>query len=579
MDQATSSTGAGGLRKKMIGEWLCNLGLISPFQLSEALSTQQETGERIGQILIQKGFLNERELSEILTLQEVLATKSSLLDFPIEAETIALIPEAFARKNLLVPLMKVGRRLIIATRNIDDPKLLDHLSLLTGYIVVPIGFREEDLSGALGRFYEDRSRRVDDTIERAIKRTGGRDDGRRQQQAQDISAGSEVDAPIVELVNSILTDAVERGAADIAFDPTEEGLGIRMRIDGVMTTVLKLPRAIEASVVTRIKVMAGMNITEKRRPQDGRFSVVVNGEKIDLRTSCIATHWGERISMRLLRTRSILLGLDSLGFGEQDRGTLEQILLSPIGVILVTGPTGSGKTTTLYAVLQQFDRESDSIITIEDPVEYPVPGIAQIQVNTKIDLNFSSALRTVLRQDPDIIMVGEIRDLETLETATSAAMTGHLVLSTLHTNDAVSTVTRMIEMGIPPYVVGGTVSGIIAQRLIRCVCPSCKTMRPATAKEKAFLNVPADSDLMLATGTGCDRCSGTGYKGQLGVFEILRMTRTIQSLISRGEPGTIIQDEANRLGMKSLLDDAKSKVMKGLSTVDEVIRCLGTGTN
>ncbi|HEY9898340.1 MAG TPA: GspE/PulE family protein [Pantanalinema sp.] len=579
MDQAAASSGTGGLRKKMIGEWLCNLGLISPFQLSEALSTQQESGERIGQILIQKGYLNERELSEILTLQEVLATKSSLLDFPIEAETIALIPEAFARKNLLVPLMKVGRRLIIATRNIDDPKLLDHLSLLTGYIVVPIGFREEDLSAALGRFYEDRSRRVDDTIERAIKRTGaGRDDGRRQQ-AQDISASTEVDAPIVELVNSILTDAVERGAADIAFDPTEDGLAIRMRSDGVMTTVLKLPRAIEASVITRIKVMAGMNITEKRRPQDGRFSVVVNGEKIDFRTSCIATHWGERISMRILRTRSILHGLDNLGFSQRDRDTLEQILLSPIGVILVTGPTGSGKTTTLYAVLQQFDRESDSIITIEDPVEYPVPGIAQIQVNPKIDLNFSSALRTVLRQDPDVIMVGEIRDLETLETATSAAMTGHLVLSTLHTNDAVSTVTRMIEMGIPPYVVGGTVSGIVAQRLIRCVCSACKTTRSATVKEKAFLNVPVEEELTLAVGTGCERCNGTGYKGQLGVFEILRITRPIQSLISRGEPSTVIQDEANRLGMNSLLDDAKEKVLKGLSTVDEVIRCLGTGTN
>ncbi|MNY06396.1 Type II secretion system protein E [compost metagenome] len=208
-----------------------------------------------------------------------------------------------------------------------------------------------------------------------------------------------------------------------------------------------------------------------------------------------------------------------------------------------------------------------------------MPGIAQIQVNPKIDLNFSSALRTVLRQDPDIIMVGEIRDLETLETATSAAMTGHLVLSTLHTNDAVSTVTRMIEMGIPPYVVGGTVSGIVAQRLIRCVCTTCKTTRSATPKEKAFLNVPLDEELTLAVGTGCDRCNGTGYKGQLGVFEILRMTRTIQSLISRGEPGTIIQDEANRLGMRSLLDDAKEKVLKGLSTVDEVIRCLGTGTN
>ncbi|HEY9857043.1 MAG TPA: GspE/PulE family protein [Stenomitos sp.] len=576
MDQPTT-TGGTGLKRKMIGEWLCSLGLISPFQLSEALATQLETGQRIGQILIQKGFLSERELSEILTLQEVLATKTSLADFPIEPETIALVPEAFARQNLVVPLMKVGRRLVIATRRSDDTKLLDHLSLLTGYIVVPISFREEDLNPALHRFYSGGARKVDDTIERAVQRTGGKDDTRRQQ-VQEIGSGSaDADAPIVELVNSILTDAAERGAADIAFDPSEAGLLIRMRCDGVLQTVLQLPRAIEASVITRVKVMAGMNITEKRRPQDGRFSVTVNGEKIDFRTSCIAVHWGERISLRLLRSRSIVLGMDKLGFSEHDKQLIEQILLNPTGIILVTGPTGSGKTTTLYAMLQQFDNVADSIITIEDPVEYPVQGIAQIQVNPKIDLTFSSALRTVLRQDPDVIMVGEIRDLETLETATSAAMTGHLVLSTLHTNDAVSTITRMIEMGIPPYVVGGTVSGIIAQRLIRRICSECKTTHVATAKEKAFLNLPADQDYSLWHGAGCDRCNGSGYKGMLGVYEIIRMTRPIQNLISRGEPTTMIEDEAVRYGMVKLLQDAKQKVAMGLATVDEVIRCLGTG--
>ncbi len=577
MDQPTT-TGGSGLKRKMIGEWLCGLGLISPFQLSEALATQQETGQRIGQILIQKGFLSERELSEILTLQEALATKTSLAEFPIEPETIALVPEAFAKQNIIVPLMKVGRRLVIATRRADDTKLLDHLSLLTGYIVVPIGFREEDVNPALAKFYSGPTRRVDDTIERAVQRSGNREDTRRQQ-VHEIGGAADADAPIVELVNSILTDAAERGAADIALDPGEAGLSIRMRCDGVLQTVLQLPRAIEAAVITRIKVMAGMNITEKRRPQDGRFSVTVNGEKIDFRCSCIAVHWGERISLRLLRSRSIVLGMDKLGFSEHDKQLIDQILLNPTGIILVTGPTGSGKTTTLYAMLQQFDSVSDSIITIEDPVEYPVQGIAQIQVNAKIDLTFSSALRTVLRQDPDVIMVGEIRDLETLETATSAAMTGHLVLSTLHTNDAVSTVTRMIEMGIPPYVVGGTVSGIIAQRLIRRICSACKTTHVATPKEKAFLNLPMDQDYSLWHGAGCDVCNNSGYKGMLGVYEIIRMTRSIQNLISRGEPGTVIEDEAVKYGMVKLLDDAKRKVIQGLATVDEVIRCLGTGND
>jgi type IV pilus assembly protein PilB len=564
-----------GIKKKMIGEWLSSLGLISPFQLSEALSIQQETGQRIGEILIGKGYLTEAELTDCLHLQEVLATQTSLVAFPITAELLAMVPENFARQHTILPLMRIGRRLVIAARRVDDTKMMDHLSLLTGYVVTPIGFRDEDLAPALNRFYEDRTRRADSVIERAVK-LSGRDDSRRQQTV-DISGGSDSDGPIVELVNSILADAVQRGAADVAFDPTEEGLAVRLRIDGVMTPALMLPRAIEAPAITRVKVLAGMNITEKRRPQDGRFSVVLNGEKVDFRASCIATHWGERLAMRILRTRSILLGLESLGLSDPDHQLLEEILLTPLGIILVTGPTGSGKTTTLYAMLQKFDSVADSIITIEDPVEYPVPGIAQIQVNTKIDLSFSAALRTVLRQDPDVIMVGEIRDLETLETATSAAMTGHLVLSTLHTNDAVSTVTRMIEMGIPPYVVGATVSAIVAQRLIRRVCPNCQFRRLANAKEAVFLGLAPDEEMLLSVGKGCDRCNHTGYRGQIGVYEVLRITRGVQSLISRGEPSTVIADEAGRQGMRTMLHDAKQKVLAGMSTVDEVIRCLGTG--
>ncbi len=578
-----------GLKNKLIGEWLCGIGMISPFQLSDALSSQQESGQKLGQVLVQKGILNEKDLQQVLVLQQSLRTSENLGQFPFDPEAVSLVPEAFARKNNVVPLLKVGRRLLIGMVKVDDTRVLDHLSLLSGYMVVPIAFRDTDIPPGLTKLYgaiaggaqatpgPSGAVRVENTIEKAIAKSGVKEDASKKAQIQDIANVSDSDAPVVELVNSLLTDAMERGAADIAIDPKENALCVRLRIDGVMTTAVTLPKAIETAVIARLKVMANMNITEKRRPQDGRFSVVINGEKIDFRCSCISTHWGERISLRALRQKSINLGLDKLGFSERDTDTIHQILLKPVGIILVTGPTGSGKTTTLYAMLREFDQETESIITIEDPVEYPVQGIAQIQVNSKIDLTFSAALRTVLRQDPDTIMVGEIRDLETLETATSAAMTGHLVLSTLHTNDAVSTVSRMIEMGIPPYVVGSTVSGIIAQRLIRRICSNCKVEVEASPTDKAFLGIPHERQLMIHKGTGCEKCNGSGYKGMLGVYEILKMSRPIANLISRGEPTTVIQDEATKLGMLSILDDAKDKVLKGLSTIEEVIRCLGVG--
>jgi len=586
---AQTTAKSGGLKNKLIGEWLCGIGMISPFQLSDALSSQQETGQKLGQVLVQKGVLIEKDLQQVLVLQQALRTCETLAQFPYDPDAVSLVPEAFARKNHIVPLLKVGRRLLIGMVKVDDTRVLDHLSLLSGYMVVPIAFRDTDIAPGLSKLFGSSAAaapgptgpsgtaRVENTIEKAIAKSGAKDDAGKKPQIQDIANASDSDAPVVELVNSLLTDAMERGAADIAIDPKESGLCIRLRIDGVMTTAVTLPKAIETAVIARLKVMANMNITEKRRPQDGRFSVVINGEKIDFRCSCIATHWGERISLRALRQKSINLGLDKLGFSERDSETIQQILLKPVGIILVTGPTGSGKTTTLYAMLREFDQETESIITIEDPVEYPVQGIAQIQVNSKIDLTFSAALRTVLRQDPDTIMVGEIRDLETLETATSAAMTGHLVLSTLHTNDAVSTVSRMIEMGIPPYVVGSTVSGIIAQRLIRRICSNCKEEVEASPTDKAFLGIPHERQLTIHKGAGCEKCNNSGYKGMLGVYEILKMSRPIANLISRGEPTTVIQDEATKLGMLSILDDAKEKVLKGMSTVEEVIRCLGVG--
>jgi type IV pilus assembly protein PilB len=567
----------GPIKKLRVGEWLKNLGFISEFQLSEALTLQMETGKKLGEILVAKGYVAAKELQEILNLQEVLSNKSTLADFSVDAAILAMVPESFARQHFVIPLVKVGRRLVVAVNRADDTKLLDHLSLLTGHFMVPLAFRKEDLEGALTTFYDSRHRSNSSAIERAIK-SGTHESSQPQRQVQEIGTAGNADAPIIELVNAMLAEAVERGVSDIHLEPRETFMEVRFRIDGVLSKYLDVPKAIENSVTTRLKVLGNMNITEKRRPQDGRFGAsFANGEKVDFRVSSISTHWGEKIVLRLLRQKSIALGMERLGFEEDHSKLINRLLHSPTGIILVTGPTGSGKTTTLYAALQKFDRETDSIVTIEDPVEYPVEGIAQIGINTKIDLTFAGALRTILRQDPDVIMLGEIRDHETLETATHAAMTGHLVLSTLHTNDAVSTVGRIVEMGIPPYIVSSTVMGVIAQRLVRRLCSNCTEEYEANAEDRAFLGVAPDRPLTLARGKGCEVCNMTGYKGQLGVYEILMMSRPLQAIVNRGGSSMELAEEAHKGGFRTMLFDAKRKIIRRMTNVPEVIRVLGYG--
>ncbi len=565
-----------------LGEWLSSLGLISQFQLSEALTIQVETGRKLGEILVTKGYINEKELSDILSLQESLATKGTLTEFQVEQTLVNLVPNNFAKQNNVVPLVKVGRRLVVGMTRADDVKTLDTLSLLTGYLVVPVTFRADDIQAAIAQFYDNKAQTHKDTIEKAVKNVGAGEADRAQsalRRVEDLSTGvGDNDAPIIELVNSVLNDAIERGASDIHMEPREHFLEVRFRMDGVLMKALEIPKAIEPSVTTRFKVLANMNITEKRRPQDGRFTVKSrSGDKIDFRSSIISTHWGEKLCLRLLRPMTLSLGLEHLGFDPSDLEKFTRLLHSPAGIILVTGPTGSGKTSTLYASLGMMDKASDSIITIEDPVEYPVDGISQIQINTKIDLTFSSALRTILRQDPDVIMVGEIRDYETLETATNAAMTGHLVLSTLHTNDAVSTVNRMVDMGVPPYMVSATVAGVIAQRLLRRICSRCKVDYEANSDEKVFLRVKDDEALTLSKGEGCEHCNQTGYKGQVAIFEVLVMNRKMQALINKGESVLALAEAARQGGMTSLLEDGKRKVLKRMTTIIEVTRICGYG--
>jgi type IV pilus assembly protein PilB len=569
-----------------IGEWLVNLGMITRRQLAVSLEVRDQNHSTLEEALLDQRFLTEDELTGAIRLQDVLGTIPSLAEFPVEDGVLPLIPEPVARQKAIVPLMKLGDRLVIAYgRSTDayqrdyDVKLLDQVSHLTGLMVVGVGFKREDVTAAIDPLYGRNSSKT--LVEQAVKLGGSGSSpsagAKTVTSLDEGKKGGDEEAPIVELVNQILIKAIDTGASDLHLEPYEQKLDVRLRMDGVLQTIMTLPKQVESAVISRVKILCDMNIAERRRPQDGRFSIRYQGQKIDFRVAVIAVHWGEKVVMRLLRPKTIALGLEALGFDPEDLAKLDRYINAPNGIMLVTGPTGSGKTSTLYASLSAMDKNSDSIVTIEDPVEFPVEGISQIQANAKIGLTFAAALRTILRLDPDTIMLGEIRDKETGEIAIEAALTGHMVLSTLHTNSTVETVSRLIDMGIPPYMVSATLLCVIAQRLVRKVCKNCYEEYEADAEEKEFLGLPANEPFTLARGKGCDICNGTGHKGQLGIFEILEVTRTIKDMINHEESALSMLDAAQKNGMLTLLDDGKKKARRKQTSVDEVIRVLGRG--
>jgi type IV pilus assembly protein PilB len=565
-----------------IGEWLVNLGMITRRQLTVTLELCDTNHAAIETTLIEQRFVTDEELAGATRLQQVLGTIPSLAEFPVEDDVIPLIPEPVARQRQVLPLMRLGDRLVIAYGRADvqqrdyDVKLLDQVSHLTGMLVVGVGFKKEDITAALDPIYSRRAAKA--LVDNALRLSGNMGETKAKGvESIDDKKGDDEEAPIVDLVNQVLMRAIESGASDLHIEPFEHRVEARLRLDGVMQTIMSLPKAVEGAVISRIKILCDMNIAERRRPQDGRFSVRAQGQKIDFRVAVIACHWGEKVVMRLLRPKTISLGLEALGFSPEDMGLLDRYINAPNGIMLVTGPTGSGKTSTLYAALSAMDKNSDSIVTIEDPVEFPVEGITQIQANAKIGLTFAAALRTILRLDPDTIMLGEIRDKETGEIAIEAALTGHMVLSTLHTNSTVETVSRLIDMGIPPYMVSATLLCVVAQRLVRKICKGCYEEYDATPEEKEFLDLAPHETLVLARGKGCDVCNNTGMKGMMGVFEILEVTRSIKDMINREETALTLLDAAVQNGMLTLLDDGKRKARNRLTTVDEVIRVLGHG--
>lgn len=545
-------------------------GIITPEQLAEALDEQKHSGERLGNVLVKKGYLTEQRLIEVLEFQlgiphVVLAKRQ------ISADTIALVPEALARKYRIFPVERIGDRLILGMVDPTDVFAIDELRLSLKMEIQPVIVTEEDLNRAFNQYFG-----MTTSVQEVFKDLDVQIEEESSDEPQaDLEALVE-EAPIVRLVNLIITQAVKERASDIHMEPTERDLIIRYRIDGKLKQMMTSPKNTQAAIISRVKIISGMNIAERRLPQDGRIQMRVEGIPIDLRVSCLPTIFGEKIVMRILFKDNVLMKMEKLGFLPETLKRFRTIYNQPHGIILVTGPTGSGKSTTLSAVLNELNSPEENIMTVEDPVEYQIPGVNQVQVNVKAGLTFASALRAFLRQDPDIIMVGEIRDKETAQIATQAALTGHLVLSTLHTNDAPSTVTRLIDMGIEPFMVASTLIGVLAQRLIRGVCPECKTSY-LLDKDHMYYEVVAKSlpeyrpeQLVFWKGAGCRQCNGTGYAKRLAIHEVLLINSELKRLIVKNVPADVLKEAAVRNGMDTLFVDGLRKALEGKTTLEEV---------
>ncbi len=545
-------------RRRRLGELLVESGAISQNQLERALEEQRRTNERLGSILVRQGAVSERDIA--LTLSKQLGIPLvSLKRAKMDPKLLSLVPENIARRNLLIPVDLKDGKLVVAMADPLNVLVQDELRLLTGYDIEVVVAPASEIKQAIEHYYGMRGRAESLARERE------------EVEEREETPPPEEEAPVIQLVNSMISQAVGERASDIHIEPHEEEIMIRFRIDGVLRPIMTFPKSLHSLLTTRIKVMAGMNIAEKRLPQDGRILTSVDGRDLDLRVSTLPTVYGEKVVMRILDRSDILIGLEKLGLLEDSLEKIRKLISTPYGLILVTGPTGSGKTTTLYSILKELNSTERNIVTVEDPVEYQLEGINQVQVNERAGLTFSSVLRSVLRQDPDVIMVGEIRDTETAEIAIRSALTGHLVLSTLHTNDAPSAIARLIDMGVEPYLVASSVIGVIAQRLARRVCERCKEQK-VVSESDIWSKEGIEVGTVYYVGKGCEECGYTGYKGRIGIFEIMLMSEEIQRLTVDRAPASQIRERAVKEGMITLRQDGIRKVKKGITTPDEVIR-------
>ncbi len=553
-----------------IGEMLLKGNLITPEQLRSALETQKKTKERIGSVLVKTGAIKEPELLSFLGRQFNIPVVD-LAKYEINGEVVRLLPEEMVQKHLALPINRVGAKLIVAVADPSNMAIIDAIGFKTGYAVELVLASEREITSAINRYF-DQTMDFKDIISEL-------DEDLEVVREEDLDSPDQEtrvdDAPVVKLANFILTDAIKRRASDIHVEPYEKEFRVRYRVDGVLYEVMRPPLKLRNALSSRLKIMSSLDIAERRLPQDGRIKLKIGkGREMDFRVSVLPTIHGEKIVMRLLDKASLQLDMTKLGFEAEALMDFQEAIHRPYGMILVTGPTGSGKTTTLYSALSDLNKTSDNICTCEDPVEYNFAGINQVQIKEEIGLTFAGALRSFLRQDPDIIMVGEIRDYETAEIAVKAALTGHLVLSTLHTNDAPSTITRLLNMGIEPFLVSSSLNLIVAQRLARRICINCKeeVKIPPKALTDAGMKPERLKHAKPSKGKGCDDCNGTGFRGRVALYEVMPVKEEIKDLVLRGGSAIEVKREAIRVGMKTLRQSGLSKIEEGVTTLEEVLR-------
>ena len=564
-----------------LGEILVKENLITADQLKQAMAHQRQNGGRLGTALMKLGFVSDDEITEVLSRQYGVPS-INLKYYEVDPAVIKLIPQDTAVRYQIVPLSRVGSTLTIAMIDPTNVFAMDDIKFMTGFNVEPVVASETSVNEAITKFYGEVE--SGEELSKVMKDLGAADGGdvelAAEEQEMDLAALEKAaeEAPIIKLVNLVLTDAVKRGASDIHFEPYERELRVRFRVDGLLQSVMTPPLKLKDAIASRIKIMAKLDISEKRLPQDGRIMIKYRREgkikELDFRVSTVPTLFGEKIVMRLLDKENLRLDMTKLGFESESLAKFEKAILRPYGMVLVTGPTGSGKTNTLYSSVSRLNTPDTNIMTAEDPVEFQLPGINQVQMKDQIGLNFASALRAFLRQDPNIILVGEIRDFETAEIAVKAALTGHLVLSTLHTNDAPSTISRLMNMGIEPFLVATSVNLICAQRLVRRICSNCR--EPLEIPEQALLDAGFTPEEVKKTtvyiGKGCGTCNKNGYKGRVGLYEVMEVTDELRELILVGASALELRKKALDLGMITLRRSGLIKAAAGLATLEEVLR-------
>jgi general secretion pathway protein E len=558
-----------------IGDILLRTTNLTEEQLDAVRLEQRESGGRLGDLLVARGHVTADQLLAGLAEQLGLPVRAQIHHGEVDQSLIERIPIGFAKDNGLLPLSRdLGGTVRVAVTNPLDTAPLDDLRLLFDGAEITLELAtQRTILGAINEVY-DRGPSSTDALASDAAEDLSILASEISQEPQDLLESGEHDAPIVKLVNSLLHNAVKERASDLHLEPFENELRVRFRIDNVLYEPIKpLPKSLQASIVSRIKIMGHLNIAEKRLPQDGRIRLKIAGRDYDVRLSTLPVAYGERVVMRLLPRTQELLDLTTLGFDEQQLATMQKLITRPNGIVLVTGPTGSGKTTTLYGALSRINATDKNIITIEDPVEIQLSGIGQIEVNAKVGLTFASGLRSILRQDPNVILVGEIRDLETAEIAIQASLTGHLVFSTLHTNDAPSAITRLVDMGVEPFLVGSSLVAVLAQRLVRVLCPDCKVPYEATAEELAELGIQTKGRAVrLYRPEGCAGCNYAGYRGRVGIFELMQVDDDVRALVSQNVDSKSIKSAAVRRGMHPLRSDGARKVLAGVTSVAEVLR-------